>query len=317
MNAVLTGERARSLARPVTFLSMVLGPTIVGCFDALPVTEPVSRLTPSQVTPALARSLTSDGRFILPASVVNPSGELTEGQAKAIAIRYVRDLAPSLGSSWSADHGADVQAKSLAPCDRALYAANPYSTLAGAKLSEITVRTFGPHWVVPMCGGARPQMVVSFSSLATELPTSVSANQLVPWERADIRSFGIPSGVPGSLFSPEGAAQRAFAVAGKRVRAIPSLIMNPMPASPVLVRWQVELEAPITVKGARSAVARDRSTLLVGYGETFKEAGLLDGNPQGEAAALSWTDAVTREPFTLVLAPRAVGSVELVTTEDQ
>ena len=159
-------------------------------------------------------------------------------------------------------------------------------------------------------------MIVSFSSQAIELGTDVATKKALPWHRADIRSHGVPGSVAGSLFTPEGAAQRAYSVAGKRINSVPTLIMNPMPTSPVLVRWQVDLESPINVKGARSGTSRARSSVLVGFGETFKETGLLDTNPQGEPPALTWTDPVTKEPFVLVLVPRAVKSAEFVNPEN-
>lgn len=299
-----------------SIVSLALGATIFSCAEAAPVTEPAARVALSQVTPTLATSLSPDGRFILSSAVVNPPGELNEQQARSIAIRFVRDIASSLASSWVADHGAKIRVSALAPCDRAVYAASPYASLTGANISEVTLRTFGAHWVVPMCVGGQAQVIVSFSSQATELGTDVATRTALPWHRADIRSFGVPGSVSGSLFTPEGAAQRAYGVAGKRINSVPTLIMNLMPTSPQLVRWQVDLEAPITVKGARSGTSRARSTVLVGFGETFKETGLLDTNAQGEPPALTWTDAVTKEPFVLALVPRAVKATEFVIPEN-
>jgi hypothetical protein len=92
--------------------------------------------------------------------------------------------------------------------------------------------------------------------------------------------------------------------------------MNPMPGASVLVRWRVGLDAPITLKGAHSAVVRERSIVLVGFGSTFKETGMFDADPLGAPAALSWTDAVTKKPFSLELSHAAVSSVEAVTRAD-
>ena len=318
MNTGINYRSSRRKQHTSVVYRVALATIVLGCSDPSPMTEPTARITPTEVTSALAATLTPDGRFVLPVSFVNPPGELNETQAKAIASRYVRDVASSLASSWSSDHGAPVRAGDLTVCAQALYAATPYTTLSGARVSEITVRTFGPHWVVPMCAGRHPQVVVSFSSQATELTTELSSeNKPLPWERADIRSFGVPLGAAASLFTPEGAAQRAYVAAGKRVSSVPELVMNPMPSSPVLVRWRMNLEAPVTVKGARSSVARERTTILVGFGETFKSSGLLDSDAQGEPTPLRWTDAVTKEPFTLVLATRVPAPVELVTREQQ
>lgn len=296
---------------------LLLGLAVLGCGEAPASTGPPPRVMPSQVVPSLSASLTPDGRFILPAAATNPSGEISESQAASVAQRYVRDMARSLTHSWSRDHGVDVDSHSLTPCDRAVYAANPYASLSGAKLSEVTVRMFGAHWIVPMCAGGQPQVVVSFSSLAVELLESVTAtDRIVPWSRAEVRSFGVPVGTSAALFTPEGAAVRAFSSASRRVRRIPELVMNPMPHSPVLVRWRVELETPVAVRGMKSGATRNLGSVLVGFGSTFKESGLFDTDPKGEPPALNWTDAVTKEPFTLVLTNRAAASVELLARAD-
>jgi len=317
MNAVTSYTLYRRTKKANAFCLIAVAAIVLGCSDPSPMTEPRARITPAEVTPGLAATLTADGQFVLPISAVNPPGEINEEQAKAIANRYVREVASSLAGSWEDDHGAAVRANELASCARALYAGNPYATLRGTRVSEITVRTFGPHWVVPMCAGGQLQVVVSFSSQATELTSDLTSAKIpLPWERADIRSFGVPLGVAGSLFTPEGAAQRAFVAAGKRVASVPMLIMNPMPSSPVLVRWRMDLEAPVIVTGTHSSVSRARNAVLVGFGETFKSAGLLDEDPQGEPAALLWTDVVTKEPFTLALTALAPARVELVTREN-
>ena len=296
-------------------IALILGSTALACVDPSPVTVPRVRITPTHVTEDVATRLTADGRFILSTSVVSPPGALDESQAKAIATRYVRDVASSKIGEWTAAHGAAIQPATLTPCDRALYSASPYEPLNATPVSEITVRTFGPHWVVPMCApGGRLQVVAAFSALATELATNVgSPNQPLPWERSDVMSFGVPLGTFGSMYSPEGAALYAFTAAGKRVSSVPELIMAAMPGSPVLVRWSLDLETPIAVTGARSAASRERGSLLVGFGDTFKSSGLLDRDPTGSPALLTWTDPVTKAPFTVVLTSRASGAVELVT----
>ena len=297
-----------------TVLGLILGILPSACSDTSTATEPGGRLAISQVTEAVAAALTPEGRFVLASSVVNPPGQLTEAEAKSIATRYVRDVAWTKLGDWTAAHGAAIQPEALTPCDRALYAASPYASLNGVNLSETAVRTFGAHWVVPMCGQAgQLQIVVSFSALATELTANLGSSRPLPWERSYGMSFGIPVGAAGSMYSPEGAAVYAFTASGKRVNSVPELIMSPMPSSPVLVRWRIDLEAPITVTGTRSAVSRQRATLLIGFGDTFRSSGLLDRDPQGGPPPSSWIDPGTKLPFTVVLLPNAPGAVEIVT----
>jgi hypothetical protein len=239
---------------------------------------------------------------------------LTETQARSIATRYVKDVSSSRLGEWTAAHGAAINPNALAACDRALYAASPYASVNGANLSEITVRTFDAHWVVPMCGrSGQLQIVVSFSALATELAANLGTSNAMQWERSDVMSFGVPVGAVASMYSPEGAALYAFTAGGKRVSSVPELVMAPMPEASVLVRWRVDLEAPISVIGANSGVTRQRATVFVGFGDTFKSSGLLDSDPRAGPPQLSWIDPVTKASFTVVPAPHAPGGVELVT----
>jgi hypothetical protein len=297
-----------------TVCGLILGILVSACSDIMRVSQPRVRLGPAQLTESVAAALTPDGRFVLPSSVTDPPGQLTEAQAKSIAARYVKDVMSSRLGEWIAAHGAAIQPNALAPCDRALYAASPYASRNGANLSEITVRTFDAHWVIPMCGQAgQLEIVVSFSALATELAENLGSRNSMPWERSDVMSFGVPVGAAASMYSPEGAALYAFTAGGKRVSSVPKLIMAPMPEASVLVRWRLDLEAPINVTGSHSAVSRPRATVFVGFGDTFRSSGLLDSDPQAAPPRLLWIDAVTKAPFAVVLAPGAPGGVELVT----
>lgn len=286
---------------------------LAACSNTDPLTQPALRVTPQNVTPAIAATLTPDGRFVLPAAVVNPPGQLSEAQAKAIALRFVKDVARLKVNTWSQEHGSPVQPGEFTVCDRALYAATPYASFDGGNLSEVTVRTFGPHWVVPLCGRSQDlEVVVSFSALATELADHVGAG-VMPWERANALAFGIPLGSNAAMYSPEGAALHAFQAGGKRVNSVPELEMTPMPQVPALVRWRLDLEAPIAVTGGHSGVTRERGTIFIGFGESFKNSGMLDRDPKGDAPPSQWTDPVTKAQFTVTPLATAPAIVELVT----
>jgi hypothetical protein len=295
---------------------MLLAAIVSACSDET--TRPAVRVTSAEVTDELVARLRPDGSIALPESRINPVGEVGEAQARSVAARYVRDVAAQRVGEWSQTHGGVVRADDLTPCGRAVYAATPYTALEGSDLSEMTVRAFGPHWVVPMCSSDRRlQVVVAFSSLATELVPTVAAGKRVPWERSDVMSFGVPATVPGTLFSVEGAVSRAASLSGKRIKSVPDLLMNPMPGSPVLLRWQIELESPIKVVGRRSASVRERAKLMVGFGETFGESGMLDYDLERESAFPTWKDAVTGAAFTVKLKPNSPDAVELVTRGDE
>jgi hypothetical protein len=275
--------------------------------------QPLARLTPEHVTAAAAAALRSDGRFQLQASVVNPPGELSEQQARIFALRYVKAVGQFLRDSWSSSHGAVVDPAALIVCgDRAFHAVSPYASVTG-DASEYITRVVGPQWIVPLCGqGGTLQVILSVSSLATELAAN---GPTLPYGRANAISFGFPKIANGSLLTPEGAAQYAFTQSGRRVSSVPELVANPRPEAPHLVRWRMDIEAPVELKGLVSGTSRARSTLLVGFGEIFKSSGMLDFNPSAATPLLSWMDPGTKSTVAAVLSPFAPTGVELVTRE--
>lgn len=312
-------ERSREStphARRWCTIALLLMPALAtsACTDS-GTTEPVVRIALSHVTDEVAASLTPDGQFILPSFAINPVDQVNESDARAIAARYVKDVAVFKAADWSSAYGSNIDPSALRPCDRALYAANPYVRLLGSNLSEITQRTFDAHWIVPMCGkGGGTQVVMAFSALATELSSALGTSKVMPWERSHAMSFGVPAIAASALFSPEGAAAHVFKKSGKRVASVPVLTMTPMPGSSVLVRWRMDIESPVLVRGEVSSARRQRSRLFVGFGDTFRSSGLLDFNPSETPAQIAWTDPITKSPFTTVHKAEAPQAVEIVTT---
>jgi hypothetical protein len=245
----------------------------------------------------------------------SPSTQIAEADARRVAIDYARAIATFAQARWSRERGSQVIASELHSCGRAFYALSAYSAITG-NASEITQRTFGPQWIVPLCmSGPQPAVVVSFSSLATELLAAAEAGKHPDYSRTDFLSFGVPTSASSTLFAPEAAAQKAFEVTGKRVARVPQLVLSPHPTAPAVVRWRVELESPATLRGAESGQARSRSAVYVGFGDTFADAGVMDADPRGGKVLTSWTDLVTRAPLRGVMAPLAPANLEMVTRE--
>lgn len=301
---------ARIVQRAVViFFAAVLA----ACFDRTSAPS-APKLERAFVTGAAADALQGDGRFTLPDAVINPVGMIGEQQARRIALDYSRAVAPYFSARWSREHGAEVNVVQLKACDRAIYAASAYVSIAG-NTSEITQRTFGPHWIVPMCSGGQTQIVVSFSAQSIELLEPPGVGKPIPYHRTDFLSFGVPTQAASSLYSPEAVAAEAFRGTGKRVATVPVLVMSPHPAPPVLVRWRIDLESAVRVRGKDSGVPRERSSLFVGFGNGFGSSGLLDHNPQSDNAVLSWTDPITKALIRAVLLSTAPANIEVVTQE--
>ena len=265
------------------------------------------------LTGAAAAALRSDGKFAMPDSVVNPLGQVTRAQAVTITRRYVKDVGPSLVGGWSTFFGSRLSLAELAPCKAPVYAATPYTAIVG-DVSDAVAKELGPHWIVPICtSGGRVAVVLSFSARATTLVVAAGAN--LHYELADVLSVGIPADADASWYEPESAAASAFARTGVRVTEVPTLVMNPRPEVPLLVRWRVPLEAPVTVVGAKSGASRSRTAVLVGFGVVFRESGLLDVAPDS-APRSSMLDRNTKATLQLGLSPAAPAPVEFVTPRE-
>jgi hypothetical protein len=93
--------------------------------------------------------------------------------------------------------------------------------------------------------------------------------------------------------------------------------MTPMPETPALVRWRVDLEGAVSVKGDESASSRQRATLFVGFGSLFASSGLLDFNPNAAPRLNTWVDAITKTQVRPALSPLAPADVEIVRRENK
>ena len=257
------------------------------------VAPPSVGLTSAYLAGDAARSLGADGKFVLPDSLIHPRSELREEGAKRLATMYAHTFGRFLVSSWQGAHRGEINYASLQPCGRAIYARNAYSRLPD-DVSVIAQRTFGPHWIVAMCDrGDQPAVVITFSSLATELEDSSDSVRIAGYSQTDFRSHGIPIGSTGRLlFSPEGAAEEAHRLSGRRVTSVPDLVLTPMPDAPALVRWKVALEEPIQVKATTNTEPHPVRDLYVGFDGTFGSSGLLEAAPDAQVGATprDWPD---------------------------
>jgi len=275
----------------------------------------------SLVTGDAANALKTDGTFQLPDTLVHPRGEVSAEGAVRIGVDYVRDFGPAFVGDWVKSHGVPIDYAALRPCSGAFYARSAYEPL-GQRVSAFVQRAFGPHWIVAFCQpNDGPAVVVTFSSLVTDLEDGRDSVVRNAYSQADFFSLGIPRNTPGRVtFSPEGAAEQAAALSGQRVSTVPQLIMPPRPYAAAVSRWRVTLEHPIQVKGSLTGVVRATRRLYVGFDRYFINFGLLDSIPQGYLAtdsthrfALSgWRDPKTNEVIQPVRAVGVPGEVEVV-----
>ena len=265
----------------------------------------------ASVTGAAAAALRPDGTFELPDSVVHPPGQLGREDAQAVADDYLRRFGGGYADIWSKAHGSPIDVRALVPCGPPLYARSAYEPLS-ARVSPMTRRMFGPHWVVAFCEQGKPSAILTFSALATSLRASSMEVRMQAVSEADFMSFGYPAAANPDMFSPEGAARIAFARTGRRVASVPDLINALPPASAAVPRWRVTLESPVLVRSATDTTARSRSTLFVGFSRIILRSGLLDAPVHSRPRFGESTDPITHAHYKVALGVGIPDSLELV-----
>lgn len=166
-----------------------------------------------------------------------------------------------LAGVFSADRGADVRVDDLVTCGRSFYAEPAYEQPAtGASLQ--LKKLIGPHWLVPLCSGSAPTVSVAVSALSD---LTVVGGRIADPITQDFFSVGVRLADASGAVTPEEAVRLAAEASGKRVSEIPVLVMPPRPYAPQLAAWQVVLESPVQVRGARSGETRQVRELYVGY----------------------------------------------------
>ena len=273
----------------------------------------VHSVSRAAVTGAAAAALRPEGTFELPDSVVHPPGQLSREDAQLVADDYLRTIGSGYGGIWSKDHGAPIETRALVRCGPPLYARSAYQPIT-AEVSPMTRRMLGPHWVVAFCEQGKPSAILTFSALTTDLRASSREVRMHALSEADFMSFGYPAAANPDMFSPEGAAQIAFARTGRRVRTVPDLINSLPPESAAVPRWRVTLESPVVVRSATDTTRRSRSTLFVGFSRIFLRSGLLDAPAHSSRPRFGEsTDPITHTPYRFVLGAGIPDSLELVT----
>ena len=272
----------------------------------------VHSVSRASVTGAAAAALRPDGTFELPDSVLHPLGQLGLEDAQAVADDYLHRIGSGYARLWSKDHGSPIDTNALVPCGRPLYARSAYQPLSG-EVSPMTRRMLGPHWVVAVCEQGKPSAILTFSALATSLRASSREVRMHAISDADFMSFGYPAAANPDMFSPEGAAQIAFARTGRRVATVPDLINSLPPESAAVPRWRVTLESPVDVRSATDTTTRSRSTLFVGFSRIFLRSGLLDAPERSSRPRFGeTTDPITHARYKFALGVGIPDSLELV-----
>jgi hypothetical protein len=245
---------------------VLLTPVVLtlACADGRPFAPAPPGLSTSDVVGEAAAALDASGHFVLPPPHTTSFAEIDARMATKLAVAYIADYGEFLLGRFEHQHGGPIDLATVSPCGTPLYASTPYET-GLSEVSRATQRAIGPHWLVTLCSrDATPTLSVAVSALAKDLVVAPQAPRL-----ARTGSAFFPAGIPlktGFLtLTPERAAALAARASGRRVSAVPELIMRRPPFAPQLARWKVTLEAPVKLKGAESGNVAPTSTVFVGF----------------------------------------------------
>lgn len=234
-----------------------------------------------------ADALDSRGHFVLAPRQLGSTPEVTEAQAVALATIYLRTYGRSLEGEYTAQHGSRVEVAKLVPCGPAYYAAAAYPSIPNTATSEAR-KLLGPKWLMQMCGSDGPAVIVSVSSLATDLRNV--GGHLRPQPRGDFAVRGIPKAMGFGLIAPEDAVIDAAQKTGRRVSEPPELVLAPYPYSPFVPKWKITLDGPARTKGQHSHQVSESTVLFAGFGGAWSVKGLQAAEPGGQSRYLTLRD---------------------------
>jgi hypothetical protein len=208
----------------------------------------------ASLTPEAARSLDASGGFRLGTQTPNPAyPELTSQQTERLAALWPAQFGSMVRKNLEEGHGGPINFRSLNVCGRTLYAQSAFEP-PPLDIPAPRRKPYGPWWFVTLCESQRPTLSLAISAWATEL-TIVKDKILFPRVAGnEFFPLGIPAGHMGEFpLSPEEAVTIAANHVGRRVAAIPQLVMAAKTdGPPQAARWRLPLEMNGLVHGLRS-----------------------------------------------------------------
>lgn len=221
-------------------------------------------LLASQLTGEALAALQADGRFMPRLQVAAPGEPRLPGQEEA------EQLATEFWRTFGSSYRGDVEARRGSPIDPAVLTACRASLLAESAWNsppknELTLfrAHIGPRWIVPLCNGASPQVLIGVAALVAELLPSGDFKASPELLNAAFSVEGVPIGRELALSAEQAAAAVAVAT-GARVSRVPRLMRADAPLSGWWTMWAVEVERPVGVRGASSHRERRTSTVFFG-----------------------------------------------------
>jgi len=219
----------------------------------------------SVVGPALS-GLDQNGVFQLtPAAPVSPQ-EIREGEARDLAIAYVKTFGPFMRAALEKQHGRPIDFQALVVCGRAFYAETPYEPFPDEVADFGTpLRTvYGSWWIFGFCN-ERGQLQIS------EAVPAITRARIVDGQLRDLSGTdqfmrGVPQGWDSPVgLSPERAVVRAATRTARKVKAVPRLIASDLQQGiPQSALWRLELDRAASLVRRGTGEAVEAQTVYVG-----------------------------------------------------
>ena len=237
---------------------------VLACADAkLPTAATESELRAALTVEAQSQ-LDAEGRFVL---ALQAPGEISESDAKQLAIAWWRSTVGFVRPVAERDRGAKIHADDLQPCPRAYYAVSAYEPTA-EHIDPLIQKMTASRWLVGLCYGGTQEVLVAVSALAGDARTHegrISAPGL-----HNFFFFGVPVGgrIP---VAPEDAAVTASMRTGTLVAAAPRLLLRSRPFSAANAVWDVSLANDVLLRTAQGSASRRATSVLVGHFQGWRQ----------------------------------------------
>jgi hypothetical protein len=202
----------------------------------------------SLLTPEIASQLTAAGLFTLTGPT--DADELSEPQVRAIARAWIQDGFSKLQPRLEAQRGSKIDGSRLRDCARVYYGESPYEPVQDTSDGGIARRTNGPWWLVPLCAGDEPQVLLGIAAFATDIRLENGGIRLPRFSGGEFVWRAIRAGTDLPV-TPEFAANAAARATAAKVNSVPRLILPTFrDGSPAAARWSMSLSLPAAVSTA-------------------------------------------------------------------
>jgi hypothetical protein len=311
-------SNVKSICRLAAMI-LAVGAVLGGCSRDISGAKPRPLVTAdtSLLTAEVATAL-QDGKFALAGP--DATDQVSEPQARAIARAWIREGLPYLVRRLEQQRGASIDKHGLRDCPRVYYGESPYEPLSDVSDAGVARRTYGPWWLVPLCAGGEPQVLLGIAAYATNIRLENGSIRLPKYAGAEFVWRSVPVG--GDLpVPPEAAANEVARATGSKVASVPRLILpNFRDGSPAAARWSMSVRPAPAVGVNGRAVSRPTNLFLGPDGPGGYEVAALQraaaDQPNElrvqmwnfEARTVDHTAVLTRKPAIPVRFERVEGS---------